>query len=192
PTLFPYPTLFRSVADLLLDHPGAALHGERAVAADRRRQQLGEQRLGGARLADQHQPALAGQGDDGALDQRVVAVDLAGDTPPADAVAPAAEDEGTHRARAEAPAFGARAVIALQQRGQFLGVGQFGGQPLGRFRSGSGGLATTWGHQSLSLLGTALAAIALNWSWTAACSERGHSCGLSFHQRPSSPRLLVS
>ncbi|MND99869.1 hypothetical protein D3C80_922610 [compost metagenome] len=176
-----------AVADLLLHHPGAALHGQRAVAADRRRQQLGEQRLGGTRLAHQHQPALAGQGDDGALDERVVAVDLACDA----SVAPAAEDEGAHRARTQAPALRARTVVGLAQRGKLLGVSQLGGQTLGRLR-GFRGFRGSTGHQASPFGGAALAAIACNWPIRVACSGLGRSAGGMTRQRLFSSRWRVS
>ena len=44
------------------------------MAADGGAQQLGEHGFGGARLAHQHQPPVAGQGDDAPLYQRVIAI----------------------------------------------------------------------------------------------------------------------
>ena len=58
-----------AVLDLVLGRPGGALHRERRAAADRRRQQLRQHRLGGPRLADEQQAALSRDRHDAALDQ---------------------------------------------------------------------------------------------------------------------------
>ena len=64
---------------MLLGRAGGALDGQRRVAADRRRQVLGEPALARPRLADEQQGPLRRQGDDRPLDDAVVAEELAGD-----------------------------------------------------------------------------------------------------------------
>jgi hypothetical protein len=61
---------------VVLGGAGGALHHERGVAADRGGQQFGQPALAGARVADQQQPPVGGEGDDGPLDEAAVAVPL--------------------------------------------------------------------------------------------------------------------
>ena len=98
---------------------GGALDGEHRITADGGGEQLGEHRLGRARLAHQHQALAAEQGDDGAVHQGIVAVELA-----ADAERLVTEDEASHRARRAQPAgrqVGAGLLVGLGQALQFLG-----------------------------------------------------------------------
>src|SRR5690606_23250589 len=67
------------VLDVVLGGPGRALHHQGGVAADRGGQQLGEPALAGARVADEQQAAVGGEGDDGPLDEAAVAEPLLGD-----------------------------------------------------------------------------------------------------------------
>jgi hypothetical protein len=85
------------VGDLVLRGARRALDGERRVAGDRCGEELRQHRLRGAGLADEQQAAVAHQGDDAAVDEGVVAVELLGDPEPR-----VAEHEGPHGARGSA------------------------------------------------------------------------------------------
>ena len=125
-----------AVAELVLGGAGGALHGERAGAADGGGQQLGQHRLGGARLADEQQAALAGEGDHAALDQGAFADELPPDDEAARhalagvgarraarmAVPPLPIDEGDDGARGEPPAGRARPVVVRGEERQLVGV----------------------------------------------------------------------
>ena len=67
------------VLDMVLGGPRGSLDGVDRGARDRRGQQFREHRLGRSRLTHEHEPPVAAQADDGALDHEVVAIELAAD-----------------------------------------------------------------------------------------------------------------
>ena len=90
------------------------------VPRDRGGEQLREHRLRGARLADEHEALPAEQRDDGPVDQRVVAVELAGH--PDRRVA---DDEVADCASGQPPArrqLGALFPVPLGERDELVGV----------------------------------------------------------------------
>jgi hypothetical protein len=112
-----------AIADLVLSRARGALHRQPARAADRRREQFGEHRLGRPRLADQQQRPFPRQRHDAALHQRPLADELALDHLLALARADLpAGDEGDHGSRRQSPARRSRSVVRLGQRRQLAGV----------------------------------------------------------------------
>ena len=109
-----------AVAQRLLGRAGGALHEQRRVAADRRREVLADPRLGRAGDAEQQQGAVGGQRGDGDLHQPALPDVLRGDRR---AVGQhAAEQVGDDRPRRQLPARWARPVVGGGQRGQLVGV----------------------------------------------------------------------
>src|SRR5690606_33154203 len=86
------------VGDLILDGGGAALDGEGGVAGDGGGDEFGQQRFGGAGVADEHEAAIGGERDQGTVDQGRVADEFAGE--PELLVA---DDEGAGGLEAERP-----------------------------------------------------------------------------------------
>ena len=64
---------------MVLGGPRGSLDGVDRGAGDRRGQQFREHRLGRSRLTHEHEPPVAAQADNGALDHGVVAIELAAD-----------------------------------------------------------------------------------------------------------------
>ena len=99
-----------AVAQGLLGRPGGALHEQRRIAADRRREVLADPGLGRAGHAEQQQGAVGGQGGDGDLHQPPLADVLRGDHR---AVGQhAAEQVGDDRPRRQLPVRRPRPVVA--------------------------------------------------------------------------------
>ena len=109
------------ILDMVFGGAGRALDRQRRIAADGGGQQFGQQRLGRTRLAHQHQALVAHQGDDGAVDQRIVAIELA-----AHLQRRVAEDKAAHGARRQLPALGARIGIGRLQPFEFARMTLFG------------------------------------------------------------------
>ncbi len=123
------------VLDRVLAGGGAPLDREPRVAADRGREQLAEVALGRARLADQHQAAVAGERHHAALHEPAAPHEL-GDH----LVLGVAEHEPEHRAGREPPARRARgALVERDQAGELVRVELLGGRALERLARGRGG-----------------------------------------------------
>lgn len=111
------------VFDLVLGGAGGALDGVGGAARNGGGQQFGEHRLGGARLADEQQPAVSGQTDDSPFDKHVVAKELSFDRRFFRAA-----NKTAHGARRKLPAGRTPFAIGLAQRRQFVGVKHLGGR----------------------------------------------------------------
>jgi hypothetical protein len=112
---------------VILGGARGALHDQRRVAADRGGEQLGQPALAGAGVADQQQPAVGGEGDDGALDEAAVAEPLLRDLPVEAVGTLRAEDEQAHHLGAEPPGERPGPVVDRLQPVQLVGVLDLGG-----------------------------------------------------------------
>src|SRR5690606_12295549 len=90
-------------------------------------QQLGQPALAGARVADQQQAAVGGEGDDGPLDEAAVAEPLLGDLPVEAVGAFRAEDEQPDHLGRQPPGERLGVVVDRLEPVEFLGVLDLGG-----------------------------------------------------------------
>ncbi|CCB76392.1 exported protein of unknown function [Streptantibioticus cattleyicolor NRRL 8057 = DSM 46488] len=124
-----------AVADRLLRGARGALHQQRGVTADRRREVFGDPRLGGAGHAEQQQRPVGGERADGHLDDAPGTGVLRGDH---GAVRQrAAEQVLRHGPGRQVPARRTRPVVGGGERLQLLGEGVLGVWPQGLFGHGS-------------------------------------------------------